>query len=111
MGNDLSPEDIALILAEAKATNVSSDEKDALVLGCDQVLALGDDLLHKAQTMEDARRRLLLLSVKHINSIVRFVEPKWRNSLEPCGDSTYAYACLISPFYWSPFITRWGRKF
>jgi len=62
VGNDLLPEDLAVILAEAKATSVSMEESDALVLGCDQVLALGDDLLHKAQNMEDARRRLLLLS-------------------------------------------------
>lgn len=62
VGDDLPPEDLAVILAEAKATNVSTEEQDALVLGCDQVLALGDDLLHKATTMEDARRRLLLLS-------------------------------------------------
>lgn len=62
IGDDLAPDDIALILAEAKATNVSTEMNDALVLGCDQVLALGDELLHKAKNMEEARRRLLMLS-------------------------------------------------
>jgi septum formation protein len=57
----VSPEDLALVLAEVKALDVSVKYPDALVIGSDQTLSLGDEVLHKAKTMEDARRRLLQL--------------------------------------------------
>jgi septum formation protein len=59
-----SPEDVALILAETKAVEVSGRRPGALVLGCEQTLALGDEILHAPADMEGARRRLLLLSGK-----------------------------------------------
>lgn len=58
----LPPEDRAQILAEAKAMDVSSKNPDAVVIGCDQILSLGGNVLHKVTTMEDARRRLLTLA-------------------------------------------------
>ncbi|PTE07536.1 Maf-like protein [Mesorhizobium helmanticense] len=60
----ISPEDVALVLAEAKATEVSERRPGALVLGCDQTLSLGDELFHKPADMEGARRHLLALSGK-----------------------------------------------
>ncbi|MER9423264.1 Maf-like protein [Mesorhizobium sp. M0317] len=60
----VSPEDVALILAEAKATEVSERRSGALVLGCDQTLSLGDEVFHKPADMEGARRHLLALSGK-----------------------------------------------
>jgi septum formation protein len=68
----VSPEDVALILAEAKATEVSERSPGALVLGCDQTLSLGDDVFHKPADMEGARRHLLALSGKthQLNSAV-----------------------------------------
>ncbi|TPK13555.1 Maf-like protein [Mesorhizobium sp. B2-5-7] len=59
-----SPEDVALVLAEAKATEVSERRPGALVLGCDQTLSLGDEVFHKPADMEGARRHLLALSGK-----------------------------------------------
>ncbi|MCU0831527.1 MAG: Maf family protein [Rhizobiaceae bacterium] len=61
LGIDAAPEDRAQLLAETKALAVSERETDAFVIGCDQILALGPDVLHKATTMEEARRRLLQL--------------------------------------------------
>lgn len=57
-----SPEDVALVLAEAKAVEVSQRVPGRLVLGCDQTLSLGDRLFHKPADMEAARRTLLALS-------------------------------------------------
>jgi septum formation protein len=79
-----SPEDIALILAEAKAVEVSERYRDALVLGCDQTLSLGDEVLHKPEDMEAARRRLLALSGKthQLNSaavLAKNGEAIWRH--------------------------------
>jgi septum formation protein len=56
-----TPADLALILARAKAIEVSERHPQALVIGSDQTLSLGDDVLHKAATMEEARDRLLHL--------------------------------------------------
>lgn len=59
-----TPEDLAQILAEAKATEVSERHAGELVLGCDQTLSLEGEVLHKPVDMEAARRRLLALSDK-----------------------------------------------
>ena len=80
----MKPEDIALILAEAKAAEVSERYPDALVVGSDQTLSLGDEVLHKVTDMEGARRRLLQLSGKthQLNSavvLVRNGETLWRH--------------------------------
>lgn len=68
--------DIAEILAIAKSTQVSQKNSDALVIGCDQTLSLEDTLLHKPENMEEARKRLLLLSGKshELNSAVTIVK-------------------------------------
>ncbi|MER2536698.1 MAG: Maf-like protein [Rhizobiaceae bacterium] len=83
-GSGVSPEDIAAILAEAKALDVSDTRPGALVLGCDQTLSLGDEVLHKPADMEAARRRLLALSGRthHLNSaavLARDGEVLWRH--------------------------------
>jgi septum formation protein len=57
-----SPEDVALVLAEAKAVEVSGRRSHRLALGCDQTLSLGDRIFHKPADMEAARRHLLALS-------------------------------------------------
>ena len=61
-GSGASAEDLAQVLAEAKALEVSERNPGRLVLGCDQTLSLGDELFHKPEDMEDARRHLLKLS-------------------------------------------------
>lgn len=63
-GTGSTPEDVALVLAEAKALRVSEERPGALVLGCDQTLSLAGELFHKPKDMEGARRHLLALSGK-----------------------------------------------
>ncbi|MHA6686078.1 Maf-like protein [Mesorhizobium sp. A556] len=79
----VSPEDVALVLAEAKAVDVSEKKTGGLVLGCDQTLSLGDEMFHKPADMEGARRHLLALSGKthQLNSaavLVRDGAVLWR---------------------------------
>ena len=71
-GSGVTPQELAAILAEAKATEVSERMPGRLVLGADQTLSLGDEVLHKPRDMEEARRRLLLLSGRthELNSAV-----------------------------------------
>lgn len=60
----LSPHDVAEVLARAKAEAVSELAPKAYVIGGDQVLALGETILTKPDSMEAARRQLLDLSGK-----------------------------------------------
>lgn len=83
-GSGVTPEDLAAILAEAKALEVSQRRPGALVIGTDQTLSLGDAVLHKPKDMEEARRRLLALSGKthQLNSaivLMRDGETVWRH--------------------------------
>jgi septum formation protein len=83
-GSGASPEDVALVLAEAKALDVSAKNPDAIVIGTDQTLSLDDTIFHKPADMEGARRHLLKLSGKthHLNSAVvlaRNGETLWRH--------------------------------
>lgn len=83
-GTGASPEDLAQVLAEAKALDVSEKKPGRLVLGCDQTLSLGDELFHKPKDMEEARRHLLKLSGRthQLNSAVvlaRNGEALWRD--------------------------------
>jgi septum formation protein len=79
-----TPADLALILAEAKAINVSERFPDVLVIGSDQTLSINDEVLHKAATMEEASRRLLQLQGRthQLNSgvvLARKGETVWRH--------------------------------
>ena len=56
-----SPNEIALALARAKATDVSRARPDDLVIGSDQVLCVGEDLLDKPATVDDVRATLMRL--------------------------------------------------
>ena len=58
---DASPRDIADTLAELKAQKIASRHPDALVIGCDQVLALGKEVFAKPQTEAEALTQLKTL--------------------------------------------------
>ncbi|WP_187968956.1 Maf-like protein [Aquibium microcysteis] len=80
----VTAEEVALVLAEAKATAVSEARPGALVIGSDQTLSLDDETFHKPADMEGARRHLLKLSGRthHLNSAVvlaRNGEAIWRH--------------------------------
>ena len=61
-GSGIGPDEVALILAEAKAVDVSERTPHAIVIGADQTLALGDRIFHKPADMAAARAHLLALS-------------------------------------------------
>lgn len=79
-----TPQDVAQVLAEAKALSVSENNPDTVVIGCDQTLSLGDQIFHKPVDMDAARRQLLQFSGKthQLNSAVVLVkngETLWRH--------------------------------
>ena len=58
---DVDPVDIAEVLARAKAEDVARRLDAAVVIGADQILAIGDDVLTKPADMAEARAQLLAL--------------------------------------------------
>lgn len=79
-----APRDIADALAEAKARKIGARHPDRLVLGCDQVLALGNRILSKPETPDEARAQLKDLSGQRhmlLSAAVIYDEarPVWRH--------------------------------
>jgi septum formation protein len=64
VSGELTPHDVAEVLARAKAEAVSDLARKAYVIGADQVLACGQTVYAKPDSMEAARRQLLDLSGK-----------------------------------------------
>ncbi len=58
------PAEIALALAEAKATGLGKADRAAYVIGADQTLDYDGQTWTKPESMEDARRQLLKLSAR-----------------------------------------------
>ncbi len=105
----LAADDVAAVLAEAKAGHVSQANPSALVIGCDQTLSLGDRLFQKPADMEEARRNLLVLSGKthylHASvALARAGETLWRHT---------ASAALtmrdLSPAFVGRYLARAGE--
>jgi septum formation protein len=58
LADGASPEAVALHLASLKADLVLKMEPDAIVIGADQVLSIGDEILQKPGTQAEARLQL-----------------------------------------------------
>lgn len=81
---DASPRDIADTLAEMKARKVSDKIPGALVLGCDQVLAVDKTVLAKPETQDEACMQLKTLrnrshTLLSAAALYQDGEPKWRH--------------------------------
>lgn len=72
----IEPEEIAAALAGAKARAVSLLRPEAVVIGSDQVLALGLEIIAKARTMDAARATLMKLkgNLHHLHSAAAIAE-------------------------------------
>jgi septum formation protein len=104
-----TPSDLALRLAEAKASAVATRRSGRIVLGADQVLALDGEVLHKPGDADEAASHLARLAGRthHLHSAVaigeggrivdRFVETA-RLTLRPLDATTIAaYVALAGP--------------
>lgn len=74
----LSPEEVAIVLAEAKAKHVGQSFPGHIVIGSDQTMSLGSRVYHKPKDMDEARRHLLSLSgaVHQLNSAIVLTRDK-----------------------------------
>ena len=105
-----SPEKVALVLAEAKGVAVSKAHPGCLVLGCDQTLSLSDEVFHKPDDMDGARRHLLKLSgqTHQLNSAVVLVRD---------GETLWCHVAVVSltmreldPTFIGRHLARVGKK-
>ena len=62
--DEAPPRDIADALAEMKARKIADKHPEAMVIGCDQVLAFEGGLLSKPRDPEDARQQLHTMRTK-----------------------------------------------
>jgi septum formation protein len=60
----VDPASIALRLAAAKALSVAAIKREAIVIGCDQILSLGDRIFSKPASLDEARNHLATLQGK-----------------------------------------------
>lgn len=66
------PDEVARVLAKAKALDVSAHFPGALIIGSDQTMSLGERVYHKAKNRDEAKQTLLSLSGKthQLNSAI-----------------------------------------
>lgn len=84
VAEDATPRDIADALAKMKAKRVAAKHPEALVIGCDQVLAFGQETLSKPTSPADALSQLQKLRGKPhqlLSAAVIYGEgkPLWRH--------------------------------
>lgn len=101
-----NPRDIADTLAEMKARKVAEKHPPAIVLGCDQVLALDRRVFGKPETPEEACDQLRALrgqSHKLLSAIVVYegAQPVWRH----VGEAQLTMHAL-SDTYLQDYVTR-----
>ncbi len=72
----VTPDNVAMELARAKALDVSRDLQGALVLGSDQTMSLGERVYHKPKDLDEAKRHLLSLSgnTHRLNSAIALAQ-------------------------------------
>ncbi|MBO6724551.1 MAG: Maf-like protein [Rhizobiaceae bacterium] len=103
-----TPAELALILAEAKAIEVSLRFPDAIVIAADQTMNMGDRLFHKPADMDEARRNLIALSghTHELNSAVVVAE----NGTVPWSHVDTAYMTMreFSPAYVGRYLSAAG---
>lgn len=84
LAEEATPRDLADTLAEMKASKIAERHPQSLVLGCDQVLALGQRVFSKPESPDDALSQLADLRGRThqlLSAIVLYDsrEPIWRH--------------------------------
>jgi septum formation protein len=106
----LEAQDVAEVLARAKAEAVSDLAPAAVVIGADQVLKLGDQILSKPDSMEAARSELLDLSGRRHSlhtaiAVARAGETVWAYS-----DTATLLMRKLSPEFIGRYLAAAGEE-
>ena len=105
-----NPCDVALALAKEKAVALSLQFQNALVIGCDQTMSLGDRVYHKPRDMAEAFTHIKSLSAAthQLNSAIALVkngQVLWNHV-----DSAYMHVRALSDEFIRSHLERVGEK-
>ncbi|KOF15504.1 septum formation inhibitor Maf [Ensifer adhaerens] len=105
-----APEDVAVRLAEAKARDVARHFPEALVIGSDQTMSLGQRVYHKPKDMAEAGQHLLSLAGRthRLNSAIVLVRGEqiiWRHV-----SSAHMSVRMLTPEFVDRHLQRVGSK-
>ena len=103
-----SARDIARSLAELKALHVSKLRPDALVLGADQVLALGNEIVDKSANGEEAAVVLRRLRGKEHKLVTAVALAKGREVLWRYVDESILVMCQFTDTFLTDYLAREG---
>jgi septum formation protein len=108
LGGPCSASQIAEQLAAAKARQVSRDHRSALVIGADQVLALGQEVIPKPGDVAEARHILLKLRGKthHLHTSVALARAG--DALWSHGETAELTMREFSSAFLSDYLARCG---
>ena len=105
-----SPDRVAMELAKAKALAVSRHLPDALVIGSDQTMSLGERVYHKPKDLEEARHHVLSVSGKthRLNSAIALA----RNGMVLWDHVSHAELKVrtLSEAFVEQYVQRCGNK-
>jgi septum formation protein len=104
----VTPAELATILAEAKAVEVSIRNPGALVIGADQTMVLDGRLFHKPADMEGARRHLLALSGKTHELHSAAVVAHAGKAVRHLTDTAYMTMRWLSPEFIGRYLSAVG---
>jgi len=102
--------DVAELLAQAKALDISQKYPGRLVIGADQTLACGDRLFDKAQDMKDAREKLLALRGMTHSLFSAIACAKDGNVLWNHNDIAYLTMREFSPEFLGKYLALLGDE-
>ena len=107
---ETDPADIAEILAESKATQISELEPDALVIGCDQILTLGKEIFEKPTNKDEVYNTLFKLRGKTHTLISAIVIVKGGEVLWRYSERAELKMHEFSPEFLGQYLALCGDK-
>jgi len=100
--------DVAAALARAKAQAVSAHMPSALVIGADQVLALGNELFDKPGDLEGARKQLQRLRGKRHHLLTAAALAEGGDIIWSCVESATLHMRSFSDAYLEDYLAEAG---
>jgi septum formation protein len=102
------PEALARELARTKALAVSARHPDALVIGADQVLALGSTVIDKPGTVDNVRGQLVRLSGREHRLISAVAVASGPDVLWDLVDTAHMHMRRLSDGFLDEYVARVG---
>ncbi len=104
-----TPEEVAQVLAEAKALSVSENNPDAVVIGCDQTLSLGMRFSTSLWIWKQRGASCCSFRARHTSSTAAWFWLKRRDAVASCFSGTNDDARSRSGFCRSLSRSGWRR--